>query len=97
MSQMVQSQGIQDSENQKVLVGYLRKSSDEFQNFKGEFQSKAGDLQVELREVKSQVANLSNILARFLSSDSRMNSRTQESKLDILNSSYALGLTSIEQ
>ncbi|KAM6522883.1 hypothetical protein FALCPG4_012498 [Fusarium falciforme] len=78
MSQMVQSQGIQDSENQKVLVGYLRKSSDEFQNFKGEFQSKAGDLQVELREVKSQVANLSNILARFLSSDSRMNSRTQE-------------------
>jgi len=93
---MVQAQGIQQGENHKVLVGYLDKSSDEFRDFRGEFQSKAGDLQGELRQVTSQVTELRNILALFLSSDSRMDSRTQDSKLDISNGLYVLGLTNIE-
>ncbi|EEU37989.1 uncharacterized protein NECHADRAFT_48249 [Fusarium vanettenii 77-13-4] len=78
ISQTVQAQSIQERENQKELVGYLEKSSDEFQHFKAEFQSKAGDLQVGLGRVEWQVTNISNILARFLSSDSRMNPRTQD-------------------
>lgn len=94
---MVEAQGIQQGENHRVLVGYLDKSSNEFQNFQGEFHSTTGDLQGELRQVRSQVADLRNVLAEFLSSNSKMNSRTQDSKLGILSGLCVLVLTNNEQ
>jgi len=78
-----------------VLVRYLDKSSDAFRDFRGEFQSKAGDLQSELRQVKSQVVDLSNILADFLSSNSRMDSRTRDGKSRIWNGLCVIVLTNI--
>jgi hypothetical protein len=76
---MVQAQGIQQGENQKVLIRYLDKSS------------------VEVRDLKSQVADLTEILAKFLSSNSKMDARTQDGKSDIFNGLCALYLTYPQQ
>ncbi|KAK3367801.1 hypothetical protein B0H63DRAFT_489796 [Podospora didyma] len=80
-SLMVKTQGIQQAENHKVVVGYLDKSIRELQGFKGDFQAMAGDLQGEMKEMRAQFAEmLTDILAAFLSSDSRMDPGTQDLK-----------------
>ncbi|KAK0672653.1 hypothetical protein QBC41DRAFT_313089 [Cercophora samala] len=70
-SEMVRTQGVQQDQNHSTLVRYLDDTSNELHSFRGEFNSKAVDLQ-------SQVNELTNVLAVFLSSGCSMNARTHD-------------------
>ena len=78
----VKAQGIQQSENHKVVVDSLDTSINELRSFKSEFRTHAGVMQGEFREImKTEFAEfLTNVLAVFLSSGPRMDLRTQDRK-----------------
>ncbi|KAF2647326.1 hypothetical protein K491DRAFT_709242 [Lophiostoma macrostomum CBS 122681] len=77
-SQMVQNQGIYQEENHKVLVRSLDESGSDIRNFRSDSHDATGILQSKLTRMEAQVSDMTQVLVRFLSSNSRLDVRAQD-------------------
>ena len=99
-SQMIRSHDKRSSENQQIALGYLRQSHSEFHAFRNDFASGKGDVQRDVKAIGSQVSDmhdqishLREILAEFLSSNARIDPRTQDGQSGTMNALHYLWLT----
>ncbi|ODH33993.1 hypothetical protein ACO22_03216 [Paracoccidioides brasiliensis] len=76
--QLVMDQGDESRKHQEIILGYFDQSRNEFFDFRSNFMLAAGSVNREVRSIGDEVSQLRRVLAGFLSSNSRMDFRSQD-------------------
>ncbi|OJD18718.1 hypothetical protein AJ78_01255 [Emergomyces pasteurianus Ep9510] len=78
--QLIIDQGDVSRKHQEVVLGYFDQSRNEFHDFRDDLMLAAGGVNREVRLISNEVSQLRRVLAGFLSSNARMDFKTQDVK-----------------
>ncbi|OJD25472.1 hypothetical protein ACJ73_03156 [Blastomyces percursus] len=78
--QLIMDQGDESRKRQEIIVRYFDQSRNEFQDFRDDFKLAAGGVSREVKLISNEVSQLRRVLASFISSNARMDYKTQDVK-----------------
>ncbi|PGH07687.1 hypothetical protein GX51_01696 [Blastomyces parvus] len=78
--QLIVDQGDESRKRQEIIVKFFDASRNEFQDFRDDFKLAAGGVNREVKLISNEVSQLRRVLASFLSSNARMDYKTQDVK-----------------
>ncbi|KLJ12760.1 hypothetical protein EMPG_12242 [Blastomyces silverae] len=78
--QLIMDQGDESRKQKEIIVGYFDQSRNEFQDFRDDFKLAAGGVNREVKLISNEVSQLRRVLGSFLSSNARMDYKTQDVK-----------------